>query len=769
MKRLLLSVLYLLMILSVNMLSAQEMRPDDMTSLQRARYLTGLAEGQTDAEEASGLYEMAIGEYQAALAEAEGPVDSIDIMMAVSNACAHVALNDKSRSYLQEAVDMAGSRFGQKSSELQICLLDASQICHVAGDYVQARDLLRMARNVDRDFFGNKRIEIKYVYRLAQSEAQCGRKATACRLLKGIEDKVLGYYGKDSQEYLDHVLYMSSCAPGFKSAANYRKISGLYAGKIIDEFGHLSEAGRERYWNSMSHYYDKILTLARLGLIPKEGYDAVLFSKGILLQTSVAFGDHVYASGDEKAISDYERMKGLMVAGASDHIIDSLDNEVIGRLDEIGKTYVAPSGRISWEDVRDALGDDDLAIEFSKTDDGYIALLLRHSWHKPKVFSLSVDEKYLTDRPDLKSYGWHDKRADWFLSRTIWKRSIRRHFPRTQYGRIYFSPDAQMCLSGVEYLPLRKPDFTKAGHVPTIADHYKIYRLSSTRRLVEESAAEDTLENAGLYGGMMFDFGRNRIALGVGMAENGITFMVDSLSENKIDKGYAVGPYDLPLLPGSIGEVHEIYDVLNREGFTPSIHTGMFASEDVFKMKASHNGLLHLATHGFYHTSQEALSGSFYRGLYSSNPKAASDPMYRSGISFAGANRAWRGGRPPQGFEDGILTAKEISLMDMRESDLVVLSACNTALGHVSKDGIYGLQRAFKKAGANSMILSLWRVDDNATRYMMRCFYINWQIYGMSKYDAFMAAQKQLRNFQGGLYSLPYYWKSFILLDPDIR
>jgi CHAT domain-containing protein len=94
---------------------------------------------------------------------------------------------------------------------------------------------------------------------------------------------------------------------------------------------------------------------------------------------------------------------------------------------------------------------------------------------------------------------------------------------------------------------------------------------------------------------------------------------------------------------------------------------------------------------------------------------------------------------------------------------LAVLSACETALGEISNEGVYGLQRAFKKAGAHTLIMSLKKVDDDATRILMTSFYKN--LLTMNKLKAFRLAQKQLRQAEGGKYDKPKYWASFILLD----
>ena len=132
---------------------------------------------------------------------------------------------------------------------------------------------------------------------------------------------------------------------------------------------------------------------------------------------------------------------------------------------------------------------------------------------------------------------------------------------------------------------------------------------------------------------------------------------------------------------------------------------------------------------------------------------------------MAGANHILEGDSIPDDVEDGILTAKEIADLDLRGLDLVVLSACQTGLGDISQgEGVFGLQRGFKKAGANTILMSLWEVDDTATQILMTQFYKNY-LSGQSKRESLLSAQKYLREYDNGKYNNPKYWAAFIMLD----
>lgn len=206
----------------------------------------------------------------------------------------------------------------------------------------------------------------------------------------------------------------------------------------------------------------------------------------------------------------------------------------------------------------------------------------------------------------------------------------------------------------------------------------------------------------------------------------------------------------LNYLPGTKTEVENIISTLKKnKKVKTKLYEGSQANEESFKALSGKDiSILHIATHGFFLPTDEKMSGD--------------KSLVRSGLLLSGANYAWQNLQVPEGVEDGILRAKEISFMDLRKTDLVVLSACQTALGEITGEGVFGLQRGFKKAGVRTIIMSLWPVDDNATLLMMTEFYAN-LTKGMSKREAFLSAQNKVKTTAG--FENPRFWAAFIMLD----
>jgi CHAT domain-containing protein len=216
------------------------------------------------------------------------------------------------------------------------------------------------------------------------------------------------------------------------------------------------------------------------------------------------------------------------------------------------------------------------------------------------------------------------------------------------------------------------------------------------------------------------------------------------------------GSVSIDPLPGTGKEVIAVKGILDKSGYSSKLEVGEKATENNIKGIAE-KGLVHIATHGFFVADPKGDQNSVFSiPLYNINENI----LLRSGLLMAGAGNHKNERNTLSAADNGILTSYEVLNMNLDNTDLVVLSACETGLGDVmAGEGVFGLQRAFMVAGASNVIMSLWKVDDEATQKLMVLFYKNWLQSGNMEI-AFTKAQKEVKE----LYKHPYYWGSFVLL-----
>ena len=223
-------------------------------------------------------------------------------------------------------------------------------------------------------------------------------------------------------------------------------------------------------------------------------------------------------------------------------------------------------------------------------------------------------------------------------------------------------------------------------------------------------------------------------------------------------------------LPGTKEEVEAIAAIMGRSD--SDTYTGETARESVLLRKESPR-ILHLATHGFFLSDQDwsSLMDEKTRGITIAAKEAPSgkkavrteNPFLRAGLALAGANRSL----VQEGVAEGILTAEKILGLNLRGTDMVVLSACETGVGDVKNgEGVYGLRRAFTQAGAKSLVMSLWEVPDRETKELMVSFYQNLQSGKMNRVEALRHAALKQRETVKARYGSdnPYYWGAFVFL-----
>lgn len=525
----------------------------------------------------------------------------------------------------------------------------------------------------------------------------------------------------------------------------------------------------------------------------RECYNGLLISKGFLLNSENELKHLIEEKGDEDLKKQFEnitlqkkiseRQQSLSTnTETQDSLNLSLQLKEKAFLQEVSMQIgeFAHSFDMTWKDVRNKLNSDEIAIEFmssplSQDSVVYSALVLRNYYDAPKLIPLFKESQLQINDKEL----YKTSKA----ANLIWKPLS---IVLQDVNKIYFSPIGILNNIGIEYLPLDEIN---------INEKYVTYRLSSTRQLAVVKD-KNSLKHASIYGGAKYDTKEDLLLADSKRYQSGERSFSYELFEIADSLNLRSGA---AYLPATKIEAEEIDRTLRQNNIATTLKLDTLATEGAFKdLSGKKTNLLHIATHGFFWTEHEAVSRNVLdiSLLKNTSPKYIEDKaLTRSGLLLAGANNALTGKKLPEGVDDGILTAKEISQLDLRGLDLVVLSACQTGLGEIKGDGVFGLQRGFKKAGAKSLLMSLWEVDDNATHLLMTRFYKNLTS-GMSKFESLRDSQRYVREYEEEVevgndvnselanipelsqnnsgpktrkkikrYKDPKFWAAFILLD----
>ncbi|MDO8999258.1 MAG: CHAT domain-containing protein [Bacteroidota bacterium] len=303
--------------------------------------------------------------------------------------------------------------------------------------------------------------------------------------------------------------------------------------------------------------------------------------------------------------------------------------------------------------------------------------------------------------------------------------------------RIYISSDG--LFHKLSFLSLYNPESKKY-----LIDDYEIYQISNLGS-ISKNANDNLNKNltASLFGYPDYDYDFKKAK------SNNVVE-----SKQLVAKRY--GLTNLSKLPGTKTEVEKIAKNLNSKNWKTVSFTEQFASEENLR-KVNSPKILHIATHGFYLKDIDN-DDKLFLGFNNSTLKQNS--LLRSGLILAGAGPSTADSLNINSENDGVLTAQEASFLNLSNTDIVVLSACQTGLGdEMGSEGVAGLQRSFTIAGAKNIIMSLWPVDDFATELLMTEFYKNY-----SETQNVELSFKQAQQIVKSRYPQPYYWAAFVLL-----
>jgi len=614
---------------------------------------------------------------------------------------------------------------------------------------------------------------------------------------KDIWGKTLGKEHPEYKECLNNlaILYMDMGSYE-KAEPLFLELSSVNQALLVKALRHLSERELDKYLHNFATSQNQLLsfTLQTVGTKASTTcYDNSLFYKGFLLNAANQIKN--LAHSNPVTTEKFKLLKscGRRLAAQYALPIAERDNAKVADLEEKSNTLekdlahtVAGYGdairQVNWREVQHQLKPGEAAIEFvhfrfwkkKQTDSTlYAALVLEPGMESPLFISL-FEEKSLGNL----FASTQDRKADYVNSLyTISDRgAVAIEAPKKSLYEILWQP-LEKELSGIKTIYFSPSgllhrinfDAIPISETETLADKYQLIELNSTRQLVIPAQIKIANNDAVLYGGIQFEqdsTNHSNEPLIASQSRGELSFQL-------VDSTLRGGSWNY--LAGTEREVNSIEKIMQSSGIQSNVKKGYAATEESFKNMGTNGSasprILHIATHGyFFNDTKKTVKNSGFENQNEPVFKISDHPMLRSGLIMAGGNAAWQGKQTLEGREDGILTAYEISQMNLSNTELVVLSACETGLGDIQgNEGVYGLQRAFKIAGAKYLIMSLWQVPDKQTSLLMTTFYKNWlEAEGPDKGgnkmtipDAFHAAQKELREMGFD----PYQWAGFVLIE----
>ncbi|MEI9919714.1 MAG: CHAT domain-containing protein [Bacteroidota bacterium] len=598
-----------------------------------------------------------------------------------------------------------------------------------------------------------------YYSNVARIELCLGNYEDAGKHLTTAEEIRKKYNIRESQN--NYAATLSNWASYYAATGKMDKAEATWAtlNKALLEFSRnnfyfMTDEEKAQFWKSFNGYFEIFHSFAAKRFkqnpaVIADMYNVQLATKAILLSASNKIRKRILSSRDTSMVSMYyqwtrkrEQLAQLYSSGAIDAkqrlTIDSLETaaqllekEMNISAEDLSKDKGGSA--ITWKNVQSTLGPDEAAVEiirfkhydrYWRDSVVYAAMVLTSETKQYPKFIVLNDGKHLEGRY-LKYY------RNSIASQNIDTLSYRQYWSQLESAlkgksRVYLSLDG--VYNQINLNTLRNP---RGGY---LVDDKNLTILSNTKDLIaikSRKIRRMSLSSATLFGFPTYFLGGGDKRPGGSTRE---------VNETNIS----------PLI-GTQEEIQKVGSILQSHKIHADVFTNEQASEHAIK-QLQHPRVLHIATHGF-----------FVEDMNSALAIAAgneSDPLLRAGLLLAGAADFIQN-RSRLEEENGILTAYEAANLDLDNTDLVVLSACETGKGEVENgEGVYGLQRAFQTAGAQTIVMSLWKVDDAATQQLMTSFYTNW-MNGMSKAEALKSAQISLKK----QFPHPYYWGAFIMLE----
>ncbi len=555
--------------------------------------------------------------------------------------------------------------------------------------------------------------------------------------------------------------------------------------EIADNFEWLNANQKEAYWKKESSFYDNLSWFANetFEKVPEAvglNYNAALVTKSKMLELKIS-SENYYREVDElrEQLAYRRRLLAKMESDGSNEKeklekihqeADSLDK----RLTQSWPEYAQQKKNLSitWDQVQQNLENGEAAIEFVRfknEDDSlyyYNALVIRKGDINPTLIKLCKEEELQAISPKMGFSAYYP--LVWQPIEAALKDIVTIYYaPVGELYNIAFSAIYSPKGSG-DQLVASKTDkrgvvvatekATTEQNAEYLMDRYTLHQLTSTRYLamgLKQKEKEPVKNNMAMVGGVNYDYLPGSTA---------------APKKNKKDKNASRSSAStsgkLNYLEGTKTEVEQINQQVTAATWqTKLIEKNDATEETITKLEGKEaKGILHIATHGYAFSEFDFKDTSISTNSLRYSYRYSTNPMVRSGLILTGGNWAWTGSDSLTKLgaeQNGILTALEVSQLNLKKTKLVVLSACETGLGKIEgSEGTFGLKRGFKLAGIEQIIVSLWSVPDKETMEMMTLFYTD-LTKTLNPVISFEKAQKEMRN----LYPTdPEKWAGFVLV-----
>ncbi len=672
--------------------------------------------------------------------------------------------------YFQLAKKVTEHNFDQKHPLYAEALKNLAYVHIQKKEYTQALLLLDQADDIWRDALANQNKSSGEVARIKgdiysfQGEFRQARKEY---------EKAAKYFRRIfNEEHPDYLNTQSRLARAYYINDDIGQVESIlsetteaYLQYTKTYFPTLSEEEKAKFWNKIKPDFEFYNTVAIQYSDTKEKYlenmyDFALATKGLLLNSSIKTRNSILNSGDPKLIAlfkDWISKKEFLTTTLAQSAEDLAANEIDPRKlqDEIALLEKELSEKsedfeasfeyklYTWNDVRKSLNDDEAAIEiiryrefderFNDQKIRYAALIITNETRSnPELVlmenGLEMETKHFKYHRNVTKYKLPDSNSFGVFWEPIYNKVKDKKV-------VFLSPDGVYNQINVESLKINDSEYViDKMNVRVVGNTKSIAALRSkeARKVAKKEAPKEF--TAMLLGNpKYYADDKNRL-----------------LAMNDASRGKANS--FIPQLPGTEKEVNTINQLLIDNGWKIESYLGTNATEQQIK-QAQNYTLIHIATHGFFDDQEKEESNDLLA-------EEDDNPLNRAGLITEGGGDVLMKATKNYNIEDGVLTAHEAMNLNFENTELIVLSACETGRGEIQQgEGVFGLQRSFLVAGADAIVMSLFQVSDEVTQMLMVEFYKNW-LAGQDKRTAFNNAQRTIKES----YSDPIYWGSFTMI-----